>query len=91
MHPDCFGDRNTATASYALNSPALHFDEEEERYMGGQFWDDRAATLEDQAKGPFIKPAEMANPSPAAVVDKVRRAPYAGEFDQVFGKWIMFR
>lgn len=86
VHPDRFGDRNTPTAAYALYSPAFHFDEKEGHYVGGQFWDGRAATLEEQAKGPFVNPVEMANPDPASVVEKARRAPYAGEFDAVFGE-----
>jgi cytochrome c peroxidase len=85
VHPERFGERNAPTAAYALYSPAFHFDEEEGLYVGGQFWDGRAATLEEQAKGPFVNPVEMANPDPAAVVQKVRHAPYAGEFDKLFG------
>ena len=38
------------------------------------------------AKGPLLNPAGMANPNKRAVVDKVRKAPYAGQFDAVFGK-----
>jgi len=86
VHPDRFGDRNTPTAAYALYSPAFHFDEKEGHYVGGQFWDGRAATLEEQAKGPFLNPVEMANADPGAVVQRVRHAPYAGEFDVLFGK-----
>lgn len=33
-----------------------------------QFWDGRAATLEDQAKGPILNPVEMAMPSAERVV-----------------------
>ena len=54
--------------------------------VGGQFLDGRAATLEEQAKGPFLNPLEMANPDKPAVVEKVRRAVYAPQFDSVFGK-----
>jgi cytochrome c peroxidase len=85
IHPERFGERNAPTLAYALYSPVFHFDKEEELYVGGQFWDGRAATLEEQAKGPFLNPVEMANPDPAAVVVKVRRAPYAAEFDILFG------
>lgn len=85
VHPDRFGQRNAPTITYTLYSSVFHFDEEEDLYVGGQFWDGRAATLEEQAKGPFLNPLEMANPDPAAVVAKVRRAPYAGEFDELFG------
>jgi len=38
-------------------------------YIGGQFWDGRAPTLADQAKGPFLNPVEMAMPSKAAVLE----------------------
>ncbi len=86
VHPDRFGDRNTPTAAYTLYSPAFHFDEKQGLYVGGQFWDGRAATLEEQAKGPFLNPVEMANADSAAVVEKVRRASYAKEFDLLFGK-----
>jgi cytochrome c peroxidase len=85
VHPDRFGERNTPTAAYALYSPSFHFDRQEGLYVGGQFWDGRAATLEEQAKDPFLNPVEMANPDAAAVVAKVRRSAYADEFDKLFG------
>lgn len=77
--------RNAPTVMYAQFSPAFHFDKNEEHYVGGQFLDGRAATLEEQAKGPFLNPLEMANPNKASVVEKVRRAPYAADFDTAFG------
>ncbi|MEZ5613796.1 MAG: cytochrome c peroxidase [Rhodocyclaceae bacterium] len=86
VHPQRFGSRNAPTAMYMGFSPGFHFDEKEGLYVGGQFWDGRAATLEEQAKGPFLNPLEMANPDSRAVVEKVRRAAYAGMFDQVYGK-----
>ena len=86
VDPRRFGSRNSPTAMYMAFSPAFHFDEKEGHYVGGQFWDGRAATLEEQAKGPFLNPLEMANPDKRAVVDKVRRAAYAGLFDKLYGK-----
>ena len=86
VHPQRFGSRNAPSAMYMGFSPAFHFDPKEEHYVGGQFWDGRAATLEEQAKGPFLNPLEMANPDKRAVVEKVRRAAYAGTFDKVYGK-----
>jgi cytochrome c peroxidase len=44
---------------------------------GGFAWDGRVSTLEEQAKLPLLSPVEMANASPADVVDKVRKASYA--------------
>lgn len=84
--PGRLGNRNTPTARYAAFSPAFHFDKEEGLYVGGQFLDGRAATLEEQAKGPFLNPLEMANPDKKSVVEKVRRASYSPAFDTVFGK-----
>ncbi len=51
-----------------------------------QFWDGRARSLEEQAKGPLINPIEMAQPSHDAVVAKIKKIPdYAKKFQQVFG------
>ncbi len=86
VHPERFGARNTPSALYMAFSPAFHFDAKEGHYVGGQFWDGRAASLEEQARRPFLDPLEMANPDPGALVDKVRRASYAGQFEAVFGK-----
>lgn len=52
-----------------------------------QFWDGRAASLEDQAKGPMINPVEMGMENHQLLVEKLRALPaYAKEFDKVFGK-----
>lgn len=83
---DRVGNRNTPTAMYAAFSPAFHFDAKEGLYVGGQFLDGRAATLEKQAEEPFLNPLEMANPDKRSVVGKVRRAAYGADFDKVFGK-----
>jgi cytochrome c peroxidase len=81
-----FGSRNAPSAMYMAFSPPFRFDRKEKHYVGGQFWDGRAATLEEQAKGPFLNKVEMANPDKRTVVEKVRRAPYAAEFETVYGK-----
>jgi len=50
------------------------------------FWDGRAASLEEQAKGPLINPVEMGMPSWQTVEDRVRRKPeYRAAFVSVFG------
>lgn len=58
---------------------------------GGYNWDGRAPTLAAQAAGPLLAPNEMANASPAAVVARLRRAPYAAQFRRVFGASILRR
>jgi cytochrome c peroxidase len=84
--PDRFGNRNDLTASYAAFIPPLHYDEEEGLWVGGLFWDGRAADLAEQAKGPPLNPLEMANPSVEAVVEALRAAAYRGDFLEVFGE-----
>jgi len=60
-------------------------------FNGSQFWDGRAASLEDQAKLPILNPVEMAMPSPEAVVAKVRAIPeYAAAFQQVFKRDVTY-
>lgn len=58
---------------------------------GGFDWDGRAPTLAAQAAGPLLAPNEMANDNPAAVVARLRRAPYAAQFQRVFGAGILRR
>lgn len=85
VHADRFGNRNDLIAAYAAFSPPLHYDANEGHYVGGLFWDGRAADLEEQAKLPFLNPLEMANPDAAAVVAKVQQSSYADLFREVFG------
>lgn len=50
-----------------------------------QFWDGRAASLEDQAKGPILNPVEMAMADEAAVLAKLRTIPgYVERFKKAF-------
>lgn len=50
-----------------------------------QFWDGRAATLEDQAKGPILNPIEMAMPDEAAVMAVLKGIPaYVTAFKAAF-------
>ena len=71
---DRFGNRNDLPAGYAAFSPDFHYDQEEELYVGGQFWDGRAKDLIEQAKGPFLNPLEMGNPDEKTVVDKIKQS-----------------
>lgn len=66
------GDRNSPTVYNA----ALHV---------AQFWDGRAPTVEEQAKGPVLNPIEMASSSEAAVVAVLRSIPgYTPAFARAF-------
>ncbi|HEX7703655.1 MAG TPA: cytochrome c peroxidase [Kofleriaceae bacterium] len=80
-----FGSRNSPTAMYTAQVPALHYDAVEHGLVGGLFWDGRADSLELQAAGPLMNPLEMNNSGQASVVDKLRLAPYGDEFRAVYG------
>jgi cytochrome c peroxidase len=80
------GGRQAPSAAYAAFSPTFHWDATAGMFIGGQFWDGRAPTLVEQAKGPFLNPAEMAMPSKAAVVKAVQNSSYAWLFLQVYGR-----
>ena len=69
--PTLHGGRNAPSSGYAAFSPFFHWDTVEGLYVGGQFWDGRANTLADQAKGPFLNPVEMGMPSKSAVLRRI--------------------
>ncbi|MFP5507467.1 MAG: cytochrome-c peroxidase [Gammaproteobacteria bacterium] len=51
-----------------------------------QFWDGRAASLEEQAKGPVANPVEMGMKDVEVAMNRVRRIPgYAPYFEKAFG------
>ncbi len=91
------GNRNSPTASYAAHipdtqtilrappggGPAIAV------LIGGQFLDGRAESLEEQAKGPFLNPGEMANASEADVIATIKLATYAADFEALFGASIL--
>ncbi len=55
-------------------------------FLSRLFWDGRAGSLEEQAKGPLINPVEMGMPSHDAVVSVVANVPsYQAAFKKVFG------
>ena len=69
-------------AQGARNSPTVW----NSAFHNAQFWDGRAGSLEEQAKGPLVNPVEMAMPSVDAVVARVKAVPgYVKQFDKVFG------
>ncbi len=85
IHKGRFTARNSPSVTYLARVPALHFDEEEQLYIGGLFYDGRADTLEAQIEGPMFSPAEMANENKSQVVARLARAGYQPAFKQVYG------
>jgi cytochrome c peroxidase len=86
IHIDRFGNRNAPTAAYASYIPEFHYDENISTYVGGLFLDGSAKNLEEQAKGPFLNPLEMALPDAQSVVDRVKNSEYATLFKEVYGE-----
>jgi cytochrome c peroxidase len=86
-----FGNRKPPTAAYGGDSPVLFFDETEELWIGGMFWDGRATgwtlgdPLAEQAMGPFLNPVEQNNPNAWSVILKLAQSDYYELFKQVYG------
>lgn len=85
------GTRNAPTAMYAAFSPSFGFVEDTDEpgsftATGGQFWDGRASSLAEQARGPFLNPRELALPDKQSLVERVRTAPYRDLFHYVYGE-----
>ncbi|REK22858.1 MAG: cytochrome-c peroxidase [Planctomycetota bacterium] len=67
------GDRNSPVAYNRILS-------------GPQFWDGRAESLEEQAKGPIANPIEMGNEHAVAVETIANIEGYDLQFDAIFGE-----
>jgi cytochrome c peroxidase len=59
--------------------------------QGGLFWDGRVNTLQGQALEPLLNPLEMDGGSVERVARRLRSAPYAARFTQLFGPQIFDR
>lgn len=58
-------------------------------FLSVQFWDGRAKSLEEQAKGPLTNPVEMAMDDHALVISRIQSIPgYVEEFKKAFPKEI---
>jgi len=71
--PGAFGKRGDRNAPTVLNA-GFHL---------AQFWDGRAPDLEEQAKGPVLNPVEMAMPSEAVVMARLKADP---QYPELFAK-----
>ena len=83
-----FSQRNSMSVCYAAFVPELHYDDEDESYVGGLFWDGRSPSLRDQAGVPLLNPVEMGYEHPddwkkiAAKLDQ--DTAFAAEFKKVY-------
>lgn len=81
-----YSQRNAMTISYSMYVPSLYYDEDEETYVGGLFWDGRSPSLQHQAGEPFLNPVEMGNPDRRTVIEKIRRASYYPQLVRLYGE-----
>jgi cytochrome c peroxidase len=80
------GDRNSPSIEYVSFTPEFRFAANGEP-IGGFFWDGRARTLEEQAGGPPLNPAEMGMPDKQSVVARIGEDPrLAAAFRALFGE-----
>jgi cytochrome c peroxidase len=85
-HPDEGYSRHTTTGvgiaeqTGDRNSPICY----NRIFSDVQFWDGRAATLEEQAKGPIANPIEMGNTHEAAVATLKKIPGYVAQFEKIY-------
>ena len=91
--PGRFGNRRPPSISYAAYLPTgiPQYVPSLQAYVGGLFWDGRAANTTAQAEAPFVNPNEMNNllhnlGDPASVVLKVKNGPSGDMFRAVYGQ-----
>jgi cytochrome c peroxidase len=84
-----FGDRNAPSATYAALNPPFGKDKDGD-WSGGQFWDGRAANLEEQAGGPPLNPAEMGMADEKAVAARIaENGSYVKAFKAFYGQDVL--
>jgi len=86
-----FSGRKPQSHTYASYSPVLHYNAEQNDFVGGQFWDMRAtglrldSALAEQAQGPPLNPVEMGLIDPACMVYRMSQRPYRSMAEQIWG------
>jgi cytochrome c peroxidase len=84
--------RKPQTYAYAPFAPVLHYNNTQQDFYGGNFWDMRAGGIRlenpaaEQAQGPPTNPVEMANYDIATYIYKLSKTPYAPLFEAFWGK-----
>ncbi len=68
----------------AMNSPTVF----NSRYNIAQFWDGRAADLQEQAKGPILNHVEMASSEDEVVAKLLKDQEYVNSFAKLYGDGI---
>jgi len=85
------GKRSAQRYPYAPFFPVLQYNEEQQLFFGGNFWDSRATGYllrnpdANQAQGPPVDTQEMGNPDTACIAFKLSKAVYRPLFEIVWG------
>jgi cytochrome c peroxidase len=85
------GKRTAQRYTYSSYFPPLQFNNQEQAFFGGNFWDSRAtgyllrSTDAEQSQFPPVDPAEMGNPDTACITYKLSLAPYRPLFELIWG------
>jgi cytochrome c peroxidase len=86
------GKRSAQRYTYSPWFPILRYNETQQLFFGGNFWDSRATGYllqnpdAEQAQHPPVDTQEMGNPDTACIVFKLSRAEYRPLFEQVWGE-----
>jgi cytochrome c peroxidase len=85
------GKRSAQRYTYSPRFPVLQFNEEQQLFFGGNFWDARATGFllqspdSEQAQHPPVDTQEHAFPDTACVALRLSQAPYRPLFEAVWG------
>jgi cytochrome c peroxidase len=86
------GKRTAQRYTYSPWFPVLQYNETQQLFFGGNFWDSRATGYllqnpdAEQAQGPPVDTQEMAAPDTACIVYRLSQSEYRPLFEQVWGE-----
>ena len=86
------GKRTAQRYTYSPRFPVLQFNETQQLFFGGNFWDGRSTGYllqsadAEQAQHPPVDPLEMGNPDTACIAFKLAQSQYRTLFEDVWGK-----
>lgn len=87
-----FGHRKPQSYTYAPFYPVLLYNESQQDFYGGNFWDLRATGYKlqnpaaEQAQDPPVDPNEMGLPDPACLVYRLSQSMYRPLFESLWGE-----
>src|SRR6266853_2367265 len=86
------GKRTAQRYTYSPRFPVLQFNETQQLFFGGNFWDGRSTGYllqsadAEQAQHPPVDPLEHGNPDTACIAFKLAQSEYRTLFEDIWGK-----